>query len=67
MQATPGNQSDETPQATEQIAHTVERKTSIVGNFVRGALIGTVETVPGVSGGTVALVVGIYHQIIDSA
>ncbi|MGO3779106.1 MAG: DUF368 domain-containing protein [Canibacter sp.] len=67
MQATPGNQSDETPQATEHIAHTVERKTSIVGNFVRGALIGAVETVPGVSGGTVALVVGIYHQIIDSA
>lgn len=34
---------------------------------MRGALIGVVETVPGVSGGTVALVVGIYHQLIDSA
>ncbi|NUL47323.1 DUF368 domain-containing protein [Cellulosimicrobium funkei] len=44
-----------------------ERPTSLLGNLVRGALIGTVETVPGVSGGTVALVVGIYHQIIDSA
>lgn len=43
------------------------RRTSIVGNVVRGALIGTVETVPGVSGGTVALVVGIYHELIDSA
>lgn len=43
------------------------RRTSIPGNFIRGALIGTVETVPGVSGGTVALVVGIYQQIIDSA
>lgn len=45
----------------------VERSTSIAGNAVRGALIGVVETVPGVSGGTVALVVGIYHQLIDSA
>lgn len=44
-----------------------ERPTSLVGNLVRGALIGAVETVPGVSGGTVALVVGIYHHIIDSA
>lgn len=43
------------------------RKTSVAGNFLRGALIGTVETVPGVSGGTVALVVGIYHQLINSA
>ena len=30
-------------------------------------MIGIVETVPGVSGGTVALVVGIYTQLIDSA
>ncbi|GAA4757695.1 DUF368 domain-containing protein [Citricoccus nitrophenolicus] len=44
-----------------------ERPTSLLGNLVRGALIGAVETVPGVSGGTVALVVGIYHHIIDSA
>lgn len=44
-----------------------QRKTSLIGNLFRGFLIGAVETVPGVSGGTVALVVGIYHQIIDSA
>lgn len=46
---------------------TVHRRTSVVGDLLRGALIGTVETVPGVSGGTVALVVGIYHHLIDSA
>ncbi|WP_198419341.1 DUF368 domain-containing protein [Actinomyces respiraculi] len=46
---------------------TSRRHTSILGNVVRGALIGTVETVPGVSGGTVALVVGIYHELIGSA
>lgn len=34
---------------------------------MRGALIGTAETVPGVSGGTVALVVGIYDTAIGSA
>ncbi len=43
------------------------RRTSIGGNVIRGGLIGIVETVPGVSGGTVALVVGIYGQLIDSA
>lgn len=36
-------------------------------NLVRGALIGAVEVVPGVSGGTVALIIGIYEDIIDSA
>ena len=34
---------------------------------VRGALIGIVEVVPGVSGGTVALIIGIYEDLIDSA
>ncbi|MGJ9413747.1 DUF368 domain-containing protein [Aeromicrobium sp. CF4.19] len=33
----------------------------------RGALIGVVEIIPGVSGGTIALIVGIYEDLIDSA
>ena len=33
----------------------------------RGALIGTVEIVPGVSGGTVALIIGVYDTLIESA
>lgn len=37
-----------------------------LGNLLRGALIGVVETVPGVSGGTVALVTGIYDEMIDA-
>lgn len=41
-------------------------KRSFLGNVVRGGLIGLVETVPGVSGGTVALVVGIYDELINS-
>ncbi|WP_017536848.1 DUF368 domain-containing protein [Nocardiopsis halophila] len=36
-------------------------------NLVRGALIGTAEVVPGISGGTVALITGIYETIITSA
>src|SRR5690625_5067114 len=46
---------------------THQRKTSLIGNLIRGALIGIVETIPGISGGTVALVVGIYQQLIESA
>ncbi|GAA1489110.1 DUF368 domain-containing protein [Brachybacterium sacelli] len=37
-----------------------------LGNLLRGALIGLVETIPGVSGGTVALVTGIYDELIES-
>lgn len=33
-------------------------------NTVRGFLIGTAEVIPGISGGTVALVVGIYERIL---
>ncbi|ANH37379.1 hypothetical protein I601_0936 [Nocardioides dokdonensis FR1436] len=36
-------------------------------DLARGFLIGTAELVPGVSGGTVALVTGVYDQLIDSA
>lgn len=36
-------------------------------NVVRGFLIGMAELVPGVSGGTVALVTGVYDALIDSA
>ncbi|GAB3186987.1 DUF368 domain-containing protein [Nesterenkonia suensis] len=54
--------------ASDPVVDTPEqRRTTMVGDLIRGALIGTVETVPGVSGGTVALVVGIYAQLIDSA
>ncbi|OUM43090.1 DUF368 domain-containing protein [Arthrobacter agilis] len=36
-------------------------------SFLQGALIGLVELVPGVSGGTMALVLGIYDRLIISA
>ncbi|QEE62260.1 DUF368 domain-containing protein [Salinibacterium sp. dk2585] len=36
-------------------------------NVVRGALIGIAEIIPGVSGGTIALIIGVYRALIDSA
>ena len=38
-----------------------------VGDAARGALIGFAEIVPGVSGGTIALIVGVYDTLIDGA
>jgi putative membrane protein len=38
-----------------------------VVNVVRGALIGFAEVVPGVSGGTIALIIGLYETLIRSA
>jgi putative membrane protein len=35
------------------------------GNALKGMLIGTAEVIPGVSGGTVALIVGVYDHIIN--
>ena len=36
-------------------------------DLIRGFLIGSAALVPGVSGGTIALVTGVYDQLIDSA
>ena len=36
-------------------------------NVLRGFLIGLAEIVPGVSGGTIALIVGVYQTLISSA
>ena len=37
---------------------------AVVGNALRGGLIGSAELVPGVSGGTVALVTGVYDRLL---
>jgi len=39
----------------------------VILDLLRGALIGVAEIVPGVSGGTIALIVRVYHAIIRSA
>ena len=38
----------------------------LIVNLVRGGLIGIAEVIPGVSGGTIALIGGIYRTVIDA-
>jgi putative membrane protein len=46
---------------------TTRQPLALAAHTLRGALIGAAEVVPGVSGGTVALVLGVYERLIDSA
>jgi putative membrane protein len=39
----------------------------LLGNVIRGAAIGAANTVPGVSGGTIAVVTGIYDRLVHAA
>lgn len=39
---------------------------SVIINVIRGGLIGVAEVIPGVSGGTLALIVGIYRRLIEA-
>lgn len=41
-----------------------DRTRTALANLIRGMLMGAFDVVPGVSGGTVALVVGIYERLI---
>ena len=34
--------------------------------FIRGVAMGTADVVPGVSGGTVALLLGVYEQLVGT-
>lgn len=52
---------------TADTSVTSRSKAWISLDLLRGFLIGSAELVPGVSGGTVALVTGVYDQLIDSA
>ena len=38
-----------------------------LADLLRGGLIGAAEVVPGVSGGTIALITGVYDTLIGSA
>ncbi|WP_125772848.1 DUF368 domain-containing protein [Antribacter gilvus] len=52
------------------VASTADRRTSWASapvNALRGGLVGAAESVPGISGGTIALVVGLYDDLIDAA
>jgi putative membrane protein len=53
--------------AATSLALVTLRPFALVLDASRGVLIGAAEVVPGVSGGTVALVVGLYERLIGSA
>ncbi len=44
--------------------HPMRRPSALLGTFVTGGVMGAAEVVPGFSGGTVALVAGIYERLI---
>lgn len=55
------------PEATPvHPAPTPRTPLAVILNLIRGALIGMAELVPGISGGTVALVVGIYERVLHA-
>ncbi|WP_297081764.1 DUF368 domain-containing protein [uncultured Demequina sp.] len=56
-----------TPAAPAPAAPTRPRASTVALNVARGGVIGAVEIVPGVSGGTMALVLGVYETLIGSA
>lgn len=43
-----------------------DKPKKIIGIMARGALMGAAEIVPGVSGGTIAFVTGIYRELVTS-
>ena len=43
-----------------------QNQMSFIGIFIRGLLMGSADAVPGVSGGTIALIVGIYQRLITA-
>ncbi len=55
------------PNSVAVAAERSRSKAWIPLDLLRGFLIGSAELVPGVSGGTVALVTGVYDELIDSA
>src|SRR5690554_2907655 len=42
------------------------RPPRFIKHFLQGLLMGGADVIPGVSGGTIALIVGIYEGLIDS-
>ena len=50
----------------ESLSIDEQTKMSFLGVFVRGLLMGSADAVPGVSGGTIALIVGIYQRLITA-
>lgn len=48
------------------LKNTVNKNITMLKNFIKGIVIGASMLVPGVSGGTMALILGIYDELIKS-
>ena len=58
---------DGIPDVLEDAPDALERATTRpAGNYLRGVVMGSADLVPGVSGGTMALVTGIYERLVAS-
>ena len=44
----------------------MKTKKSAIGLIARGLAMGAADVVPGVSGGTIAFITGIYEELIDT-
>ena len=52
--------------SVESTQKLVPAKKDVVTLALKGAVIGIAEAIPGVSGGTVALIVGVYTRLIEA-
>lgn len=44
----------------------MDRRNEVIGNIIKGLAIGVANIIPGVSGGTVAVLLGIYEKLTDA-
>jgi putative membrane protein len=58
--------SSDTAQRRDAGGAPASRTRSTLAHGAQGLLMGTADVIPGVSGGTVALILGIYHDLVDS-
>lgn len=59
---------DSSPVATPAAEATASRRTLVgyLSIFIRGFAMGSADVVPGVSGGTIAFITGIYEELLES-
>ncbi len=64
----PQSNESSTPQPLDNNAHltTPDDPKQLLGVYIRGMAMGAADIVPGVSGGTIALIAGIYERLINA-
>ena len=64
----PQSNESSTPQPLDNDAHptTPDDPKQLLGVYIRGMAMGAADIVPGVSGGTIALIAGIYERLINA-